>query len=852
MRLRRGLTAMGVLAALVVLPVVPAHADPTTRTYIVQLAGGVSADKVVPQLMGPTAHVIHKVFQGAVVKLNATAAAALAKNPQVSSVTPDTVVKASGTELNAPWDLDMLDGPTGGLDGSYTYPNDGGGVTVYVIDSGIQRTHTQFSSATIGAGYDFVDNDTDPSDCAGHGTAVSSLVDGNTFGAAKGVTLVPLRVLDCSGSGSASDVIRAVDWIASTRAAGAPAVANLSLGGTAPSGTSDLDTALQGLINSGVSVVAAAGNGDGAGNGLDACTEDPARLPDAITVAAVDQNHVEPTWSNYGSCVDLYAPGVNDTVALMGSTNTSWGTGSGTSFSTPLTSATVALILHDHPTWTPDQVRAELLGQSLTGLVTGPGGTAARSPNELLHATGMFVGTAPSISGPRYVGETLHATQHWTPAPTALTYHWNRNGVAIPNATAATYVVTSSDVGQSLTVTVAGSSPGYSPVTGTSAAVVPSARPDPGTVVTMTPTRLMDSRFGPGPVGRIAGGQTVKLPVAGVGDIMSSVSAALVNITATDVTSDGYVTAYASGGTMPATSSANFTYGSTSANLALVPVGADGSIALTVMGGSVQLIVDIQSYIAGGPVADAGAVVPVAPQRLLDTRQGPGPLGTGKSIDVQVTGLQAPGPAAVPADATAVFLNVTVTQPQGTGYLTVFPSGQPIPPTSNLNFVPNLTAPNMVLAKVGKDGKVSVFNGGTGPAQVIVDVEGYVTAGVPVAPGSVTPIAPSRLVDTRTGLGAQGPVAPSSGVVVTMTGGSVPSRAHGVFMNLTVTEPRAGGWVAAYPTQASLPLVSNVNFVAGQTVPNLATVALAGGQATLYNGSGGSVQLIADIFGYIL
>ncbi|HET7724403.1 MAG TPA: hypothetical protein VFK68_07165, partial [Propionibacteriaceae bacterium] len=128
----------------------------------------------------------------------------------------------------------------------------------------------------------------------------------------------------------------------------------------------------------------------------------------------------------------------------------------------------------------------------------------------------------------------------------------------------------------------------------------------------------------------------------------------------------------------------------------------------------------------------------------------------------------------------------------------------------------------------------------------------YVTAGTPTATGTVYLVPPTRVVDTRTGLGAQGPVAAGSGVVVTMTGGSIPSGAHGVFMNLTVTEPSAGGWVAAYPTQASLPLVSNVNFVAGQTVPNLATVGLANGQATLYDGSGGTVQLVADIFGYIL
>ncbi|HET7723655.1 MAG TPA: protease inhibitor I9 family protein, partial [Propionibacteriaceae bacterium] len=163
MRLRRSLTVIGVVAALAALPVVPAQADPTTQTYIVQLAAGVSADKAVPQLMGPGARAVHKVFQGGIAKLSATAAAALARNPQVKSVTPDTVVHASATELNAPWDLDVLDSPTATTDGSYTYPNDGTGVTVYVIDSGIQRTHTQFTSATIGAGYDFVDNDSDPS-----------------------------------------------------------------------------------------------------------------------------------------------------------------------------------------------------------------------------------------------------------------------------------------------------------------------------------------------------------------------------------------------------------------------------------------------------------------------------------------------------------------------------------------------------------------------------------------------------------------------------------------------------------------------------------------------------------------
>ena len=185
------------------------------------------------------------------------------------------------------------------------------------------------------------------------------------------MTLVPLRIFDCEGHGSGSNVVRAAQWIAANRVPGTPAVANLSIGGPAGlfPGSSSMDVALQSLINSGVSVVAAAGN-----DGASACTSDPAALPDAITVAAVDKLHTEPSWSNYGSCVDLYAPGDAVYIAWMDATNVALGIGSGTSFAAPLTTAAVALILHDHPTWTPARVRAELMGQALTGLVTGPGG----------------------------------------------------------------------------------------------------------------------------------------------------------------------------------------------------------------------------------------------------------------------------------------------------------------------------------------------------------------------------------------------------------------------------------------------------------------------------------------------
>ena len=840
MRLRRRVTALSVvatLAAFAAMPTPPAYADSTTDTYIVQLKDGVSADAVVPKLMGDTAEVVDKVFQGGIADLNATQANALAKSPYVKSIHKDAVISAAATQVGAPWDLDMLDSRTAALDGSYTYPNDGSGVTVYVLDSGILRTHPEFASATIATGQDFIPNDTTPGDCNGHGTAVSSLITGATLGASKGVTLVPLKVLDCSGSGVESSIISAADWIAANRTPGKPAVANLSFG-VATSllfGDTSLDTALQGLIDSGVTVVAAAGNGDANGNGLDACTETPASLPGAITAAAVNKQHAETTWTNYGPCVDLYAPGQSVYVAMMGASNTGLGVGSGTSFSAPLTSAAAALVLHDHPTWTPAQVSADLTEQALDGVVTGLGGLPARSANKLLHVTGTFVGTDPTITGSPDVGETLQASLHWTPTPTTVTYQWSRNGVAINGATAATYVATADDLGQSLTVTAVGTGVGYYDVTGTSAAVVPTAAPHPGMVVSLTPSRLLDTRSGTGP---LRNGQTVTLPVAGVAGIASKPSAVLVNITVTDATSDGFVTAYASGGAMPATSNGNFQIGKVSATLALVPVGADGAIALSVrLAGTVQLVVDVQSYIAGGDVTEAGTVVPVTPTRLWDTRDpGNAAVGAGKTLDVKVTDV-----AGVPADATAVFVNVTVTEPQASGYLTVFPSGEAIPATSNLNFVKGLTVPNLALVKVGSGGYISIQNGSPGTAQVIVDIQGYVMAGTPTAAGAVVPVSPTRIVDTRIGLGAKGPVQARTGVVVTVTGDSVPMGTQGVFMNLTVAEPQAPGWLAAYPTQATQPLVSNLNFVGGQTVPNLATVGLTNAQATLFNGSWGSV-----------
>ena len=484
MRRRRSLptvlAVLATLAAFVTVPTPAAFADSTTDTYIVQLKRGVSADAVVPKLMGNSAKVVRKVFQGGIVKLNATQAKALAASPYVASVQKDAVITAAGAQLNAPWDLDMLDSSTGSLDGSYAYPNDGSGVTVYVLDSGILRTHTEFASATIATGQDFIPNDTTTGDCNGHGTAVSSVIAGATLGASKGVILVPLKVLDCTGSGAESSIISAADWIASNRTPGAPAVANLSFGVSASvlGADTSLETAIQGLINSGVTAVAAAGNGDRTTHiGSDACTESPARLPAAITVASVNKQLLESSFSNYGSCVDLYAPGESVTVAYFGGGRT---TESGTSFSAPLTSAAAAQVLHDHPTWTPAQVAADITSRAASGVIGGN-----RSANLLLNVTGRFAGTGPDITGAVYAGETAQATLHWVPTPTTVAYQWYRDGVAIDGATSSTYTTTADDLNLPITVTATASDSGYVPISGTSAALVP----QPGLPMTAgTPT----------------------------------------------------------------------------------------------------------------------------------------------------------------------------------------------------------------------------------------------------------------------------------------------------------------------------------------------------------------------------
>jgi subtilisin family serine protease len=301
---------------------------------------------------------------------NATTAREIAANPAVSYVEQNQVYAAVATEFGAPWGLDRIDQRQLPLNGRYIYTSTAPNVHAYIIDTGIRLTHVDFGGRAS-SGFDFVDNDTNASDCNGHGTHVAGTIGGNTYGVAKRVALVAVRVLNCSGSGTTASVVAGVNWV--TLHAIRPAVANMSLGG-GPSST--LDAAVRNSIARGITYAIAAGN-----SGTSACTASPARVATALTVAATGADDARPFWSNYGSCVDIFAPGLSIRSDWYTS-NTATNTLSGTSMATPHVAGVVALILSGHPGYTPAQVTATLIGTATLYVVYNAG---AGTPNRLLY-----------------------------------------------------------------------------------------------------------------------------------------------------------------------------------------------------------------------------------------------------------------------------------------------------------------------------------------------------------------------------------------------------------------------------------------------------------------------------------
>ncbi|AOS62299.1 S8 family peptidase [Actinoalloteichus hymeniacidonis] len=352
------------------------------NSYLVVLPQTVSA-----QLVHTTAEAMIEAYGGTLrttydsalrgfsVEMDEAAAAQLALDPGVSFVEQNQEVSltdptANDTQLDATWGLDRIDQRELPLDGTYTYETTAPSVAAYVIDTGIQPTHQEFGGRATAA-FDAIGDGQDGVDCNGHGTHVAGTIGGTEFGVAKEVALVGVRVLDCGGSGTTEGVVAGIDWV--TENATAPAVANMSLGGLA---SDALDAAVVNSIASGIPYSIAAGNSN-----VDACTVSPARVPEALTVAASDSEDIRASFSNFGECVDVFAPGVGITSAWIGS-DTAVNTISGTSMAAPHVAGGVALYLEVNPEATPEEIDEVLVAHATPDLIEDPG---VGTPNLLLY-----------------------------------------------------------------------------------------------------------------------------------------------------------------------------------------------------------------------------------------------------------------------------------------------------------------------------------------------------------------------------------------------------------------------------------------------------------------------------------
>lgn len=652
--------------------------------------------------------------------------------------------RAAATDTNATWGLDRIDQPALPLNRAYTYDHTGAGVTTYVIDSGLDVDHRDFTGRVSDAA--FLSELGTVEDCDGHGTHVAGTVAGTRYGVARGASIVPVRVLDCVGDGSSSGIISGLDWVA--RHGSGPRVANLSLGGPLET---PLTTAVNRLIATGVSVVAAAGN-----ENVDACTVSPAAAPAVLTVGASDRTDRRAGFSNFGRCVDLYAPGTQITSSWLANGTEQL---DGTSMAAPHVAGVAALYLEANPTASPATVTRAIIASAVEGKVTHPRGT-----------TNLLLQSRPLS--------------------------------------------------------------------------------DPGTgIVPLAPGRVMDTRASGRTVdglqaagGAFGAGVTRTLQVGGRHGVPArGVGAVVLNVTALGATRDSHLTVWSSELPRPATSSLNFARHTTVPNLVVTKVDSEGRARIFNAAGNVHVVVDVAGWLPVG-----GDFRSVTPTRLLDTRGGGQPV-TGTPRPARVAGSGTP----VPANASAVVLNVTVVRPTDAGHLTLWPSGTTRPTASNLNFTRGETRANLAVVPTGAGGSVDLAVAGGG-AHVVLDVVGWFPPD-----GRFRPVAPARLMDTRaTGSTVDGraqgagavTASPRSLPVAGRAGLSTPVRA--VFVNVTVVDPSAAGHLTVWPANSPRPTASNLNYAAGQTVPNLVLAKVAPNGSIAIATGAGSAHVVVDVAGW--
>ena len=744
-------------------------------------------------------------INGFAAKLSPSDVQRLRDDPEVLRVERDQPVAATTAQTNPPWGLDRIDQRSRPLNNTYSYSSTGAGVTAYVIDTGIRSTHQQFGGR-VGSGYVYavspIDSGIGSEDCNGHGTHVAGTIGGSTFGVAKAVTLIPVRVLDCSGSGTTTSVIAGINWVIAHHPAGAPAVANLSLGGPAFQAEDD---AINNLIADGVTVVVAAGNAQSPAPPTDACLDSPARTPAAITVGAIanTSNDSVASYSNFGACLDLFAPGSGVQSAYFTS-DSATALMSGTSMASPHVAGVVARMLQTSPLSTPAQIWAEIDAATTAGVITG---TTVGDPNKLLFMSPPALPSAPlSVSG---VAANARVALSWQPPATdgdaaILDYVVQYKTVAAPS-----WSTFADGASASTSATVAGLVNGTSYVFQISAV----------------------NEVGVGPASAVSGAIAV---AATAPSAPLALTAAIVDVHAelswTAPTDDGGFpisgyTATASGDGLTCT---------TSAALSCAIAGLRPGVAYTFTVVAHNVVGPSQPSSPSAAVVVGSGYSALDPVRIFDSRPGE-PQGA-VVIDQQRYGganvlrVAVAGVGGVPSSgAGAVSLNVTVVDPIGPGFVTVFPCGA-LPLASSVNFVAGATVANAVIAPLSAAGEVCFF--ASVDAYVLADVNGWFVAG-----DGFAPLTPTRVFDSRPsepqGVVAIAPQRYGGANVLRVRiagAGGVPAAGlSAVSLNVTVVDPIGPGFVTVFPCGV-LPLASSVNFVAGATVANavIAPVSAAG------------------------
>lgn len=788
----------------------------------------------------------------------------------------------------------------------------GAGATIAVIDTGVETSHPYlmrdgspktiaeacfatafgFRSSPCPNGVSMQTTDAPRSGsatpCPGsipgctHGTHVAGIAVGGDgvavpSGVAPEANLIAINAFTYTSTGASaatSDINNALQWLYYNRARfpGLTSV-NMSLGGTGTyanycdAESSVTKSYIDQLLSIGISTVIASGN-SGSTNGVSS----PGCISSAVTVGAVDGvPDATTSYSNDGMQVDLMAPGTSITSSVMGG---QMGAMSGTSMATPAVAGAIATLRQETPAGTLSRLRD-------SGFVVNASGFLIPSVR-LSQAASIYPGPPQSLSVATDVGS---ATVSWQPPSTSGSRAVDRYSVTTNDGltcatttssctitgltTGATYsfvvrAESSVGLGASIrsrdTVVLASSAATTSSTTSTTLVQPPIS------YNAIPPARVSDTRS------RLAGGSTVddwqvgsgKLPggtteivqIAGRGGVPSSGAVAVaLNVTVVNASTDGHLTVYPSGSAKPTASNINFVAGSTVPNMVISKLGSDGSIAAFNSQGAIDVIVDVVGWfpISGGYGA-------LEPARLVETRsvqgyttidgrmQGIGGLRGGQTLSVPVAGR-----GGIPTSGvSAVALNVTAVDVSAETYLTVFPGGTPRPNASNLNAPGGRTIANMVIAKVGVDGTISIFNN-NGSANLVVDVVGWFGA-----TSRLTPLSPARLVESRalpTIDGRQQGIGPISGaniltVEVAGRGGVPASGARAVALNVTVIGPTTAGHLTAFPSGGPVPNSSNLNFVPGQIVPNMVIAQLgSNGKISLYN-SAGSTPVAVDVVGW--